>query len=147
MEGPEPPHWPEKCANYHVFSALEADFCSKNKNIPSTRLAIRSCEGLSVIWTTKLEFLFWIVLKVGQKKWLNLGEDFVFGDHLNLDKKKTIQTNQRSIKIWVKIVWCFFQYPKQPPPKQIPGYAPEWCWWRLAVKCNYNMFDLWGNQN
>ena len=86
-------------------------------------LAIRSCAGLAVIWTTKQKF-FWISPKVGQKhrlslredlfffwrppnsgqkKRFNFSEDLFFGDHLSLDNKAT-QTNQRSIKIWVKIV-------------------------------------------
>ena len=32
--GLEPPHWPEKYAKSHVFSAFEADFCSRNENSP-----------------------------------------------------------------------------------------------------------------
>ena len=35
--GLEPPHWPEKCSKTHVFSAFEADFCSKNENSPPQR--------------------------------------------------------------------------------------------------------------
>ena len=31
------PHWPKKYAKYHVFSAFEADFCSKNENSPPQR--------------------------------------------------------------------------------------------------------------
>ena len=70
-------------------------------------LAIRRCEGLAVIWTTKLDFFFLISPKVGQKHQLNLGEDIFFwrprnfgrknrfnsgedlffGDHLSLNKK------------------------------------------------------------
>ena len=67
--GLEPPHWPETYAKYYAFSAFEADFCSKNENSPPpTGLAIRSCEGVPVIWTTKLEFFFGISPKIGQKK-------------------------------------------------------------------------------
>ena len=33
-EGLQTPHWPEKYAKYHVFSAFEADFCSKIENRP-----------------------------------------------------------------------------------------------------------------
>ena len=32
--GAAAPHWPEKYAKYHVFSAFEADICSKNENSP-----------------------------------------------------------------------------------------------------------------
>ena len=102
-------------------------------------LATRSCEELAVIWTTKQEFLFWTPTEVGQKKLTEFGwRLFFFGDHLILagktakipvkafffwdylsvnEEKKTTQTDQRSIKIWIKIVWCYFQYPKQTPPK------------------------------
>ena len=56
--GYSPPHWPEMYARYHVFSAFEVDFCSKNENSPSTGLGSKSCEGLVVIWTRKVEFFF-----------------------------------------------------------------------------------------
>ena len=36
-EGAQAPHWPEKYAKSHVFSAFEADFCSKNENSPPER--------------------------------------------------------------------------------------------------------------
>ena len=39
------------------------------------------------------------------------------------------QSEWRPIKFWVKVVWLFFQPPKQPPPPvQIPGYATEVIW-------------------
>ena len=67
--GLELPHWPKKYAKYHIFSAFEADFCSKYENSPTLPMgwAIRSCEGLAVIWTRKGEF-FLAALNVGQKK-------------------------------------------------------------------------------
>ena len=39
--------------------------------------------------------------------------------------EKPTQSDQSSIKIWVKIFWSFFHLQNSPPPPmQIPGYAP-----------------------
>ena len=37
--GAQAPHWPKKYAKY-VFSAFEANFCSKNENSPPMGLAL-----------------------------------------------------------------------------------------------------------
>ena len=57
-----------KSRQNHVFSAFEADFCSKNKNSPPPLgLAMKSSEELAVIWTTKLEFFIEHHLKLLRK--------------------------------------------------------------------------------
>ena len=63
---------------------LRLIFAPKMKTAPPTGLGSRSCEGLTVIWTRKVEFFFWSTLKVDQEKWLDFGEDLFlfFGDHL-----------------------------------------------------------------
>ena len=88
--------WPEKNATYHVFSAFDADFCSKNENSPpSTGI------GDQKLWKTccdmdqKTGVFFWTSPKVGQKSWLNLGENLFFGDHVILDENND--------SIWSKI--------------------------------------------
>ena len=60
-------------------------------------------------------FLFWRSPKFGQKNRLNFGEDLFFCLEItSIWTKKTTQSNSRPIKIWVKIVCCCFQPPKQP---------------------------------
>ena len=53
-----PPNCPEKYAKYHVFSAFEADFCSKNGNNPPNRI------GDQKLWRTRcdLDHRFFISL-------------------------------------------------------------------------------------
>ena len=80
--GARAPHWREKYAKYHVFSAFETDFCSKNENSPPPMgIGMRTCEGLAVIWTkskVKTGVFFWTSPEGGQKNRLNLGEDLFF---------------------------------------------------------------------
>ena len=45
--GSNSPHWPEKYAKLHVFSAFDAYFCSKN-DPPLKGFRSRSCEGVAV---------------------------------------------------------------------------------------------------
>ena len=76
-EGAQAPHWPEKYAKYHVFSAFEANFRSKNENsspngIGEQKLWRIFCDLGPQNWS----FSFESHLKVGQKKWLNLGRSF-----------------------------------------------------------------------
>ena len=47
--GSSPPHWPEKYAKWHVFSAFEADFFSKHENSLPEGIWWPSCEGFAVI--------------------------------------------------------------------------------------------------
>ena len=110
---------------------LRPIFSPKMKIAPPMGLAIRRCEGLKLVrktdWIWVKTFLVFFgdhPILARKTAEIPVKTFFLFGDHLSLNKKTT-QTDQRSSKIWVKIVWCFFQYPKQPPPlKQAPGYAP-----------------------
>ena len=47
---------------------LRPIFAPKMKTAPPTGLGSRSCEGLALIWTKKVEFFFWSAPKVGQEK-------------------------------------------------------------------------------
>ena len=100
-------------------------------------LASKSCEGLAVIWTEKMEFLFsvphlklvrktdWIWVKTffffwrspnfGRKNSFIFGEDLFFGYH-HIFTKKPPQSDSRLMKTWVKFVYCCFQLQKKPPP-------------------------------
>ena len=137
------PHWSEKYAKYHVFSAFDADFCSKNENNPQMGLAIRSCEGFAAHWYRKVEFFSsGPHLKLVRKTdWIWV-KTFFFGNH-PLSAGKTVQfwwrpffwspdfaekppqSDSRLIKILIKSIYCCFQLPKKPPPPlRIPAYAP-----------------------
>ena len=106
----------------------------------------RSCEGLPVIWATKVEgfflectqswsgevtefwlgpfFFFWRSPKFGWKNRFNFGEDLFFRDHLILTEKPP-QFGSRLMKIWVKFVYCCFHLSKKPPPpSRNTGFAP-----------------------
>ena len=66
-EGDRAPIGLKSMQNTTFLDAFEADFCSKNENSPPMGLASRSCEGLAVTWTRKVEFFFWTAIKVGRE--------------------------------------------------------------------------------
>ena len=108
-------------------------------------LASRSCEGLAVIWTRKVDFFFWASPEVGQENWLNFSEDLFFfnGDHL-ISAGKTVSIlmkivfffrspdfDKKNAPIWFKTdenfgQVCLLLFPASKPPLRIPGYAPDW---------------------
>ena len=143
-------HWPEEYAKYPIFSTFEADFCTKNENSLPNGIGD---ESWSRTWC-EIEKKNWV------SAWRKTFFSF-FGDHLNLDRE-TDSIWVKPINIWVKIVWCCFQPPKQPPPMQIPGYAPVPtclpvtthgggftlsllinCWSSSREAVNINFYILW----
>ena len=133
--GCSPPHWQEKYAKYHVFSAFEAGFCSKNENSPpqwdwgaevlkDLRLfgpEMWSFSGSHPTLVRKTDLskdLFLVLFEdhlISSGKTVSiLVETFFFGDHLILTEKPP-QSDSTLIKIWVKFVYCCFQLPKKPP--------------------------------
>ena len=71
-----------------------------------------------------MAFFFWSAFKVGHEKLSNFGEDFFsFWRSPDFDKKKTLQSDLRLMKIWVKLVYCCFRLSNS---LQNPDYAPSW---------------------
>ena len=167
--GLEPPHWPEKYAKSHVFSAFEADFCSKNENSPPKEIGEpklwRSCRHSTgrTVW----------ICDFGRKIRLNFGEDlffcFFFGDHLILGGKSvSISDFGREIRLnfsedlffgdhlFLEIIWfkinenlgqgCLqLSQPskKAPTPSRNPGYAPGHCPFMQPVSMCFCWFQLY----
>ena len=121
---------------------LRPIFAPKMKTAPPTGMGSRSCEGLLVIWTRKVEFFFlertlswsevtefwlrpffWRSPKFGWKNRFNFGEDLFFWRSPDFDRK-TASIWFKMVKIWVKFVYCCFQLSKKPPSLlRNPGYA------------------------
>ena len=102
------------------------------KTAPPTGSESRSCEGLAVVWTRKVECFFAGAHQksVRKRDWI-LVKTFFFEDHLILAGKtvwilvktfflggggilteNTPQSDSRLMKIWVEFVYCCFKLPK-----------------------------------
>ena len=68
-------------------------------------------------WVSAWLKTFFFLFVFGQKNRLNLSKDFFIFilEITNIWTQKSTQSDWRPIKIWVKIAWCCFQPPKQPP--------------------------------
>ena len=129
-EGFEPPHWPKKYAKYHVFSAFEADFCSKNENSPPTEIGDeklwRTCCDLDhghhlkllrkTDWILLKTFFFEITwfwtekpIKIWWRPFFFLRSPY-FGR-----KNQPTQSDQSSIKIWARSFDVFSSLQNSPP--------------------------------
>ena len=105
----------------------------------------RSCEGLLVIWTRKVEFFIsgahpklvrsdWILVETFffleiTKIWLKKPFQFwwrpFFWRSPDFDRK-TASIWFKTDEIWVKFVYCCFHLSKKPPPPlRNPGLAPD----------------------
>ena len=110
--------------NSTFLVVLRPIFAPKMKTASLTEMGSRSCEGLPVIWTRKVEFFSGAHPKLVRRSDWILVKTFFFGDHLIL-AEKSLQIGSRLMKIWVKFVYCCFHLSKKPPPPlRNPGYAP-----------------------
>ena len=85
---------------------------------------MRSCEGLAVIWTGKLEFFFLTSPKVAPKNQLDFGEDLFFWRSPEFGRKNRLNLIKARLKSGSKSFNVFSSF-QNSPPVQIPGYAPE----------------------
>ena len=136
-----PPHWPEKYAKSHVFSAFEADFCSKNENslkgfgdevvkeLPwfgrKNRLNFRFRPKNPSLFRWRPFFLF-LFLEI-----TCFWAEKPFQFPISAEKSVSIldypfESDSKAMKIRVQVAYSCLTLSKKPPSFPSPGYAPAW---------------------
>ena len=118
--GSSPPHWLVKYAKSHVFGAFEADFLWKienspphGKTAPPQTFEFPDLAEKSVPISVKTFFFFFETTWFWAKKTLNF---WAFRQISSQFSGKPCETDSRTMKIRVKVVFTFLILSKQPPP-------------------------------